>query len=279
MSKTLKTLLFVCLLAWLTPSLGQGKASDFFKNPSKEKDLLKSLFDSNDKKRRPDRPFSLDGELGVLKTTGNTDTSMIKLALDSTHEMKDWSNRYEGQFLQRNNKVNSDSAAGGTITNKTTRFAISGQFDYKLTEDTNRLFAYFEYDDNQFNSLRDQIILVTGWSQVMWKEPTSEFRYSIGPGYSHFKQETNDALVESMIVRGTMLYGLRFSKHSRFRQEFSAEIGDHISKVRSQSSVTATVFKKLAMKLSFNIVLNESVADVDKVLSTQTSVSMVYQFF
>lgn len=279
MSKTLKTILFTSMLVWLSPCLGQSKASDFFKNPSKEKDLLKSLFESNDKKQRPDQPFSLDGELGVLATTGNTDTSMIKLAIDSSHEMEDWSNRYEAQFLQRNNTFESTEVEGATETIKTTRVGISAQFDYKLTKDTNRLFGYLEYDDNQFNNLREQITLVTGWSQVMWKEAESEFRYSIGPGYSHFKQESTDVQVESMIVRGTMLYNYTFSKSSRFRQEFAAELGDQIAKVRSQSSFTSKIFKKLAMKLSFNVVLNDSVAEGDKVLSTQTSVSMVYQFF
>lgn len=279
MLKILKTIFLLGLLAWQLPCFGQSKASDFFKDPSKEKDLLASLFKTNDRKQNPNRPFALDGEVGLLITTGNSDTSMIKLALDSSQELEDWSNRYEVQLLQRINTIKSSSSESGTDEIETTRILVSGQFDYKLTDETKRLFGYVEFDDNQFNLLREQFTAVTGWSQVMWQNSESQFRYSIGPGYSHFLQERTGTRLSGPITRGTLLYSLKFNKHARFRQEISAEVGNGLSKAQSNTSFTSTIFKKLGMKLSFNVVFNENVAEEDKVLSTQTSVSMVYQFF
>ena len=113
----------------------------------------------------------------------------------------------------------------------------------------------------------------------MWQNPESEFRYSIGPGYSHFLQERTGIRLSGPIARGTLLYSLKFNKNARFRQEISAEVGSGLTKARSNTSFTSTIFKKLGMKLSFNVVFNENVAEEDRVLSTQTSVSMVYQFF
>jgi putative salt-induced outer membrane protein YdiY len=174
------------------------------------------------------------------------------------------------------NTIKKDS---GNTKIDTTRVEISAQFDYKLIQPNNRLFAYVEYDDNQFNRLRDQGTLVMGWSQVAWKEEASEFRYSIGPGYSHLRQTRNDLTIEEMIVRGTLFYNVKFGKTARFRQTLSAEVGQEITKAKSQSSITAKVFEKLAMKFSVNLVFNESVAARDSTLSTQTSISMVYRFF
>ncbi len=143
----------------------------------------------------------------------------------------------------------------------------------------NRLFAYVEYDDNQFNRLRDQATLVLGWSQVAWEKENSEFRYSIGPGYSHLRQTRNNITIEEMIVRGTLYYNLQFGENARFRQTLSAELGEEISKTKSQSSITAKVFEKLALKFSINLIYNDNVASQDSILSTQASISMVYQFF
>lgn len=257
----------------------QQKASDFFKNPSKERNILTSLFDrkNDNKKRKKDpKPFTLAGEAGLLTTTGNTETSIVKLAMESTHELENWSNRYQSQFLQRTNTV---IRQGEKVDINTRRIEISAQLDYKLVKDSNRLFVYAEYDDNEFNRLRDQATLVLGWSQVMWEEERSQFRYSIGPGYSYLLQDRTGTRIEEMIVRGTVYYNHIFGNDARFVQTVSAELGEVISKARTRSSVTAKVFDKMAMKFSVDLIYNDNVASQDSVLSTQTSVSMVYQFF
>jgi putative salt-induced outer membrane protein len=272
-------ILLLASASWTSPSFASDRASDFFKDPSRERDLLKSLFDKYNRPKaeiNKDKPFSLAGEAGVLITTGNTETSIIKLAFESNHETESWSNRYEGQFLERTNTLQRDS---GNIEIDTRRLEVSAQFDYKLLEPNNRLFAYLEYDDNEFNRLREQATLVLGWSQVAWKSKSSEFRYSIGPGYSHFIQGRTDTRIEEMIVRGTLFYNYAFNEGTRFRQTFSAEVGEQIIKSRSQSSITAKIFDKLALKFSVNLIYNDNVSAQDSVLSTQSSISMVYQFF
>lgn len=261
-----------------TMSFASDKASDFFRNLSKEKNLLNALYSKSRKLPKKDaslNPFTLGGEAGLLNTSGNTDTSIIKFAIESNHELTNWSNRYESQFLRRSNTTHSDS---DSVQVNTKRFEISAQFDYKLVQPNRRLFAYLEYDDNEFNLLRDQATVVMGWSQVAWKEEKSEFRYSIGPGYSHLRQIRNNRTIEEMIVRGTLFYNLKVGKNARFRQTLSAELGQEISKAQSQSSLTAKVLERLAVKFSVNLVLNDNVASQDSIWSSETSISMVYQF-
>lgn len=272
-------LLILASASWSTLSFAQEDASDFFKNPSSERNLIKSLFDKY--KRIPNKdkkikPFSLSGEAGVLITSGNTETSIIKLAFESNHETENWSNRYESQFLERTNTFIEENQ---NIEIDTRRFEISAQLDYKLVEPNNRLFAYLEYDDNEFSRLREQATIVVGWSQVTWKDNASELRYSIGPGYSHFIQGRTNTRIEEMIVRGTLFYNYDFNEGTRFRQTISAELGQQIKKARSQSSVTAKLFDRLALKFSINLIYNDNVSVQDSALSTQSSISLVYQFF
>ncbi len=255
----------------------QSKASDFFRDLSKEKNILEALYANKQNAKNSEvDPFTLAGEAGLLTTTGNTETSIVKLAIESSHELPEWSNRYETRFLHRVNRVSTEN---GDINFDTTRFEISGQFDYKLVDPSERLFSYFEYDDNQFNLLRDQTTFVVGWSEVAWKKMQSELRYSIGPGYSYFVQERNDLVIEETIIRGTLWYEYNLSDNARFRQTISAEVGEVITKARSKSSITAKIFGELAMKLSIELILNENVAIQDENFSTETSISMVYQFF
>ena len=270
--------IFVCML--IAPARSgemldqdNGNAADFFKDPSAETDLIDALFALHEKHTKKRKPFALAGEAGVLIATGNTDTSMIKLALEGRHDTPNWSNNYASQFMQRTNSFQDADSI------ETTRIEISGQFDYKLSDPNHRLFAYVEYDDNQFNRLRDQATAVVGWSQVLWKEKHSEFRYSIGPGYSSLVQERTNTKLQEMIIRGTVFFDYKFSKFSQFKQMLSAELGQELTKARAQSSISARVFGDLAMKLSFELVLNDNVSNEDSRVSTQTSVSMVYQFF
>lgn len=258
----------------------QQKASDFFQNPSAKRSLIKLLNSSAsgqwDEDETDDTPsFDLDAEFGVLMTTGNTSTRMLKLALDSQHELKGWSNQYFAQVLQRNTELK-DVNFQDLETN---RVQVSAQLDYKLTEPNNRLFVYAEYDDNQFLSLRDQYTAVVGWSQLAWKKAHTEFRYSVGPGYTRSEQGDTNLVVKEMIVRATANYNYEFENDARFRQTISAEVGEVNTRARSKTSISAKILERLAMKFSFEMAVDENVSANVESFSTQTSISMVYQFF
>nr|WP_168711023.1 DUF481 domain-containing protein [Ningiella ruwaisensis] len=260
-------------------AISQQKASDFFSNPSAKRNLLRLLntdLEYSEDEMEEDIPsFELDGEVGILATTGNTETSMVKLALEANHELEDWSNTYFLQVLSRTTKLDDDEIEDL----ETNRFHLYSQLDYKLRDPQKRLFIYAEYDDNQFLKLRDQITGVVGWSQVLWQEEHTNFRYSIGPGYTKSEQESTDLNIEEMIIRATANFSYEFENESRFRQSISAEMGEVASRARSNTSISAQIYERLAMKLSFEVAFDENVAQNIENLTTQTSISMVYQFF
>lgn len=280
----MKLLLSILLLALSvsayadSSSRAQQKASDFFKKPSAKRNLLKLL--NNHPNPNADAPddipsFDLDGEFGVLVTTGNTNSSMLKLALEADHELESWSNVYFMQVLQRN--IDVDNQADDKI--ETSRMQAWAQFDYKLSNPKFRLFTYTEFDDNQFLRLRDQFTSVIGWSHLAWKKKHTEFRYSFGPGWARSEQDDTGLVTKETIIRATANYAYRFENDARFKQSISAEMGKVNTKARSQTSISAKIIERLAMKLSFEVILDENVSrNVDN-FTTQTSISMVYQFF
>lgn len=256
----------------------QQNASDFFKNPSAKRNLIKLLntpasFEEDEQNDIPS--FELEGELGVLLTTGNTNTSMLKLALDAAQEFENWSNHYSMQVLQRRTKLDDENF--DDINNG--RLQASAQFDYKLLNPRYRLFTYTEFDDNQFLQLRNQITSVVGWSHLAWKKERTQFRYSIGPGWTRFKVENTGLVTQEMIVRATVNYAYQFKNDARFKQSVSAEMGEVNTRARAQTSVSAKIIDRLAMKFSFEVNLDENVSQNIDNFTTQTSVTIVYQFF
>ncbi|MEC8231411.1 MAG: DUF481 domain-containing protein [Pseudomonadota bacterium] len=220
--------------------------------------------------------FSLDGELGILLNSGNTSAASIKAAVNADHETQQWSSLYFAELLYKES---------GTATTdrevSAQRFYTSAQFDYKLVANGRRLFMYGDYEDDKFTGYDHRASLAAGWSQRLWRNEDSEFRYSIGPGYTFIQaEEDNDNLVnDGIIVRASAEYRYRWSSGAKLRQFVSTEAGEENTKSRSETSLSANVFGSLAMKLSFILNHETDTAEDVEPLSTETSVALVYQFF
>ena len=242
------------------------------------RDLIQTLYhadyvpDADDEIPR----FSMDGELGILINTGNTSASSIKTAVNADHETENWSSVYLAELLYKE----SDTGAGKRDVTAQ-RFYASAQFDYKLRLPGRRLFMYGDYEVDRFNGYEHRASLAAGWSQRLWRSEDSEFRYSIGPGYSfvEVEEDINNAVNDGMIVRASAEYKYRWPSGAKLRQFLSTEAGVDNTKSRSETSLSANIFGSLAMKLSFILNHNSDTADNVDPLSTETTVALVYQFF
>lgn len=223
--------------------------------------------------------FSLDGEVGVLAATGNTHATSLKAGISSEQETENWSNSYFAELLYKESEVTAD---GDTSREKTAqRFFGYAQFDYKLDHPGQRLFMYGDYEDDAFNGYDHRASLAAGWSQRLWRNEESEFRYSIGPGYALIAAEpgTTTSVNNGVILRASAEYRYRWTSGARLRQFVSTETGADNTKSRSETSISANLFGSLAMKLS--VILNHETDAAENVepLNTETSVALVYQFF
>jgi putative salt-induced outer membrane protein YdiY len=243
-------------------------------------DLIKKLYLTERKGVKAEEGVSLSGEFGVLTTKGNTNTSTFKAGLTSEHETKNWSNRYFSEMIYKQNELETDTVVTAQ------RFLINAQLDYKLSTENKRLFVYAEYEDDRFSGFRYQSAIATGFSAHAWREEASQLRYSIGPGYSYSEREIVDEanhksydVFKEAIIRASLDYRLRLSKTSRFRQFLSTESGQENNRSRSETTLTANIIDSLAMKFSVVLLYNDNVLQNNDDLSTETSISLVYQFF
>lgn len=223
--------------------------------------------------------LSMIGEFGFLVASGNTNTSTLTTKINTSQELKHWSYQVIGDALYKQSEVETDGKTKNTASAQ--KLFLSSQLDYKLSQPKDRLFIYGEYENNRFSDFRYQAAVATGWSSRLWHDQKSEFRYSIGPGYaiSEVEKDSSTEDQKGMIVRAAMEYKRKFSPHATFRQFLSTEADHDFTKTKSETSLSTKLTGTLAMKLSFVLNHDTSVAAESEELDTEAAVTLVYQFF
>lgn len=223
------------------------------------------------------KDFTLDGEIGLIFTTGNTDTSSFKGRLNSHHELESWSNDYLFEALYKKDEITTNSGSEESQTSAQ-KFFISAQGNYKLEHPDNRLFGFASYEDDRFSGFDYQSTLAVGWNSKLWDDETSKFSYSVGPGYSF--SETNDGEdVSGFIVRAAGDYQWKISDSATFKQLVSTEVGSVNTKSRSETSVSAQINGSMSLKVSLILNHNSNVESGSEKLDTETAATLVYTFF
>lgn len=245
-------------------------------------ELIKSLYKlefKTDDEEAEKKAFVLDGELGLLISTGNSNSNSIKAGITSEHELEYWSNRYFAELLYKESEAEVDGEQVNEVTAQ--RFYGSAQFDYKIGHSDRRLFLYGDYEDDRFNGYDYRASIASGWSHKYGFAPNSEIRYSIGPGYTFLSvEEGEESDVNSgLILRASAEYRYDWDSGAKFRQFLSTQSGKDNTQSRSETSLSAKLLGELAMKLSFVVNHESDPTEDNKPLSTETSLALVYQFF
>ncbi|MFT5591762.1 MAG: putative salt-induced outer membrane protein [Oceanicoccus sp.] len=224
-------------------------------------------------------PTTGEIELGIVSTTGNTETNSIKSKLSVTQDFESWNNNYLVDTLFKEEKTDNDD---GSKTTKTSaeRYFASAQGDYKLNEEHSALFVYGSYENDRFTGYKQQNSVAAGYADQVFSNESSSLKYNAGPGY--FYNELNDGdTEEGGIIRLALDYRLKLSETSKFKQTLSTEAAiesDDNTKSKSETSVSATLMGNLSLKASYNIIHNTQVPDNKEKMDTTTSISILYLF-
>ena len=223
------------------------------------------------------KPFTMEGELGFISTTGNTETTSITAGINAHQELEDWSNDYAIEGLYKQETVEGSDGEDVEFTSAQ-KFFASAQGNYKLENPDYRLFGFASYEDDRFSNFNYQATIAAGWNQKVLKSKKHTLEYSIGPGYSFIETQEGESF-DSVILRASSAYSWKISDTAKFTQTVSTEVGSDNTKSRAESALTATISGNLSMRLSFKLDHNSNVANNVEKLDTETAVSLVYNFF
>ena len=222
------------------------------------------------------KPFTMEGEMGFIFTTGNTETTSISAGVTAHQELTQWSNDYNIEGLYKKETVESNGIEEERTSAQ--KFFASAQGNYKLDNPDYRLFGFASYEDDRLSNFDYQATLAAGWNHKLYETDTQSFEFSVGPGYA-FAETQEGEEQNGMIVRASAAYQWLISDTAKFTQTVSTEVGADNTKSRAESALTATISGNLSMKLSVKLDHNSNVdAGVEK-LDTETAVTLVYNFF
>jgi len=218
-------------------------------------------------------------ELGVISTTGNTETNSIQGKLSITQDLESWKSNYVFDALYKDEKVD-DNGVKKTQTSAEKYFA-STQFDYKLLNQHSALFLFASYEQDRFSGYDYQTSVAAGYSEHFLRTAPHDLTLSAGPGYSMSKNAADGEKNDTVIIRLAMNYKFTLSENARFQQTLSTEAAvdsEDNSKTKSETSVAAKVMGDLSLKAGYAITHNSEVPDGTENTDTSTTLSVIYVF-
>lgn len=238
-----------------------------------------------------DKKVDAELELGVIATSGNTDTQSYKGKMDVKHTLAQWRNHYIIEGLYKRDKVEITDTSGPTTIvreeDRTTaeKYFASAQGDYILNDEHAAFFIYGEYDKNRFSGFQYQYTIALGYSNRLFTKDNSYLAYSVGPGMNSDKPEDINGVAqdseENFIVRLSAEYVYEFSENAKFTQTLSSNYAtetDSNTKTKSVTAITAQLISSLALRASYTVDYNSEVPADREHADTETAITVVYSF-
>jgi len=205
-------------------------------------------------------------ELGIVTTSGNTETETVNAKAKIGIEREKWRHTVLLETLKSSTKG----------TTNAERFVINGQSDYKFS-DRNYFFAMINYEDDSFSGYKSRINEALGFGRRVIGDSALTLDLEIGPGARQSKLDSGSSENE-LTVRGAAKLLWKVSATSTFTEDLSADVGEDVSIIKSVTALTAQVNGSLATKITYTIKNTSDVPVGIEKTDTETAVTLVYSF-
>jgi putative salt-induced outer membrane protein len=205
-------------------------------------------------------------ELGIVNTSGNTETKSINLKAKAATETENWRHTINYESLK--------SSDQGVAT--ADRYALNGQSDYKIDK-KNFFFVMINYEDDRFSGYDYRMTEVIGYGRRVLDEPDLTLDLEIGPGARQSKLDTGETDNENM-VRGAGKLKWKISKTSSFTEDLSIDAGEDTTVTKSITALSAQINGSLATRITYTIKNTSEVPVGAKKTDTETAVALIYNF-
>jgi putative salt-induced outer membrane protein len=222
-----------------------------------------------------DKPLGGEGEIGMMLTTGNSETQSVNGKIGVTYESERLINTLDFQGLYTSEKTEDDD---GVERDKASAQKHEGAIKagYKFTEN-DYSFIRGAYLNDRFSGYHYQNTASAGYGRKLITGDRVHLSIELGPGYRYEKLRAGGS-EEDAIFRASGLFSLKLTEGTAFEQELSMETGDDKTITRSVSAIKAQIIAALAMKLSYTIDRQSKVPVDTEKTNTETALALVYGF-
>lgn len=222
--------------------------------------------------------WSGKAEAGLLKSTGNAESTSANAKLDLTHDGAKWKNSYFVGALYGDN--------GEFATAQ--RYEARYQADYKIT-DRLSWFGALRGEKDFFSGFSYQATVSTGATYKFIDSPTTKLDASLGAGYKRFKPEVLvksaagevlsrvQGAVESDPV-GTLAsnYEHSFTETTKITNKLLVESGSDNTSVANDLALQVSMSQTLALAVGYAVRYNSDPPPLSQSTDTLMTVNLVY---
>ncbi len=207
------------------------------------------------------------GELGLVKTTGNTETESLLLGLEFVRDMERWRHRAAASALS--------AADSGSTTAE--RYQFEWQSDYKLN-DKSWVLGALRYESDAFSAFDKQQTLTIGYGRKLLDNAVSQLNGEIGVGYRNAEDARTGESDSDAIIRGLLDYTRQVTDNTEFSNRLLVESGSNNTFIQNLMSLSVAMNDNFALKIGFEYRNNSDVPPGVDDTDTITSANLVYNF-
>jgi len=208
------------------------------------------------------------GELGYVKTSGNTDSSALNLKLEFVKTTKSWRYRFAGTALT--------TSEDGTKENE--RYTAEAQADRKLNEKS-YVFGVYRYDADKFGAYDPSQSVTVGYGRQLMNSEKHILKAEIGAGYRSQKETITGEKFDDAIIRILLDDSWQIFETTAWTNRLLIETGSNNTFTQWNTGLAVSMTEKFALKLGFELRNNTTVPPGDsEKTDTVTSANLVYKF-
>ena len=222
--------------------------------------------------------ITMSAELGVLITTGNTESSSYLGKLNIQHELENWRNEYKLDFLQKEAQVEDD--AGNKSTEETdNRWTGSAEGKYKFT-DKSSAFILGTYTSDDYGAYSTYTSVSGGYSFRALEQEKMTLDLNTGFGFVDAETQSTGESENSELYRGSAAFEWQINDMTKFIQNVSVDYAPGLDNTRTitETGVSASFSSDMQMKFTYQTTTNSEVEEGFEKTDTATSVTVVVNF-
>lgn len=227
-----------------------------------------------------EKPWEMTAEVGVIATSGNTESTTVQTKADIKQRTDRWHNHYVLSVLFQEDQLTREDNT--TTTEKTAeKYFGSVKSAYQLERPDTNLFVFGSHTEDKFGSYRKYSTLAMGYGTRLFENDTMKLDAEIGPGYFRADRVFADGSTtqeSGTLLRGAASYKWEISPSAEFNQTISVEAAEENTRTVAESSLSTRINGAMQMKVGINIANDSTVAEGKKNTDTTTYVNLVYKY-
>lgn len=232
------------------------------------------IFSANIGNAAEETAFSGEGEIGLLMTSGNSETDSINAKAGLKYEKNHLLSEANAAALYRSEKTEIDGEKKDKVSAE--KYNYSAKIGYKFDE-ANYVFLNGAYEDDRFSGYDYKTTYSLGYGRKLITDDKVNLNIEMGPGYRYDKLE-GGATEDEAIFRGYVMFNYKLTDSATFQQDITVVTGSNNTNTKSVSALKAQIIGALSMKASYTVDNNSDVPDDKEKTDTETALTLVYDF-